>query len=142
MRRSIDVDEERDSQFPSFRRLDVQHWKRASFYPGAFIWLVPRFLAVFAVLFGEGSIFRILYVGSGVSYEKPLSGTRRWIYDSVMKYSNSLLCLLCGYTASHVYEEEVDYSLYLGPNWKSNEFKGKRVSTRVSNHIGILDVLA
>jgi len=44
MKRAIEVVEERDSLFPSYRRLDVQNWKRSVFYPGAFLFLIPRLL--------------------------------------------------------------------------------------------------
>ena len=39
-------------------------------------------------------------------------------------------------------EDDTDYSKYLGPDWKKNKFKGKRVSTIVSNHIGFLEIVA
>ena len=42
----------------------------------------------------------------------------------------------------HWDEDEVDYSKYLGPDWKKNKFKGKRVSTIVSNHISFLEIPA
>ena len=52
------------------------------------------------------------------------------------------MCLIFGYKPTHVYkhEKQVDYSKYLGPNWRENKFKGKRVSTQVANHVGIIDI--
>ena len=53
--------------------------------------------------------------------------------------------LLCfGYRVKHVYHkiDEIDYSKYLGLEWRKNNFKGNRVSTIVSNHCGILDIFA
>ena len=38
-------------------------------------------------------------------------------------------------------EKEVDYSKYLGPNWRENKFEGKRVSTIISNHVGFIEIL-
>ena len=38
-------------------------------------------------------------------------------------------------------EEDTDYSKYLGPDWRKNKFKGKRVSTLVSNHIGFIETI-
>ena len=35
--------------------------------------------------------------------------------------------------------DEVDYSKYLGPDWKEKQFKGKRVSTICGNHYSNLD---
>ena len=64
--------------------------------------------------------------------------------DLVMKYAQIIFMLLFGYRVEHLYKgiEDIDYSEYLGPNWKQNKFKGKRVSTLVSNHYGILDIFA
>ena len=42
----------------------------------------------------------------------------------------------------HLNKDEVDYSKYLGPNWKEQEFKGRKVSTVVSNHINtVVEIL-
>ena len=38
-------------------------------------------------------------------------------------------------------EVEVDYSPYLGPDWRKNKFQGKRVSKLISNHQGFLEIL-
>jgi hypothetical protein len=35
--------------------------------------------------------------------------------------------------------EDVDYSKWLGPNWRENKFKGKRVSMTISNHESHMD---
>jgi len=37
-------------------------------------------------------------------------------------------------------EEDVDYSKYLGADWRKNKFKGKRVSTVVGNHYSFIDM--
>lgn len=142
MRRSINVVEERDSQFPSWRRLDVQYWKRSAFYPGAFLYMVPRCACLINTVISMTIGMRLCYVGSGLPFDKPLSGIRRRCIEHVIAYHSWMLCLLSGYKPKHVYKEEkhVDYSKYLGPNWRENKFKGKRVSTQVSNHIGIIDV--
>ena len=42
----------------------------------------------------------------------------------------------------HWGEDEVDYSKYLGPDWRKNKFKGKRVSTVVTNHTSFLEITA
>lgn len=48
----------------------------------------------------------------------------------------------CGYYISKksLSEEDIDYSKYLGPNWKENKFEGKRVPSLVSNHMGFLEI--
>jgi hypothetical protein len=35
--------------------------------------------------------------------------------------------------------DDVDYSEYLGPDWRKNKFKGKNVSMSISNHISYID---
>ena len=142
MRRSINVVEERDSQFPSWRRLDVQHWKRSAFYPGAFLIMVPRCTCLLLTLISMLIGMRLCYVGSGQPYDKPLSGFRRTCFERVIEYHCKLKCLLAGYVPTHVrkHENEIDYSKYLGPDWSEKKFEGKRISTQVSNHVGIIDV--
>jgi|TARA_B110000285_G_C15134511_1_gene625948 hypothetical protein len=39
-----EVDEERDSQYPAFRRRDVQNWARWKFYPGAVLVMPTRLI--------------------------------------------------------------------------------------------------
>jgi len=36
-------------------------------------------------------------------------------------------------------EDQIDYSKYLGPDWKKNKFKGKKISTMCGNHHSYLD---
>ena len=54
-----------------------------------------------------------------------------------------LLLFGCWTTYTEHGEADVDYSKYLGPNWRetSRQFKGKNVSTMVSNHIGFIEIL-
>ena len=52
-----------------------------------------------------------------------------------------LILLGFGYRAELVKHTDADYSKYLGPNWRDNKFKGKRVSTLISNHLGFLEIL-
>ena len=44
-------------------------------------------------------------------------------------------------TVKYKKHDKADYSKYLGPDYLKNEFKGKRVSTLVCNHIGFLEIL-
>lgn len=41
-RRQRQIVEERDSEFPQWRRRDVHLWTRAKFYPGAFCVMLPK----------------------------------------------------------------------------------------------------
>jgi hypothetical protein len=39
--------EERDAMFPAMRRRDVKLWARWKYYPGAFLWLIPKMIICF-----------------------------------------------------------------------------------------------
>ena len=54
-----------------------------------------------------------------------------------------MIILGFGYYIDHTShsEESVDYSKYLGPEWRKNKFEGKRVSTLISNHVTFIEVL-
>jgi hypothetical protein len=45
-KRHREVDEERDSLFPHFRRTDVQNWARYKFYPGAMLLMPTRIILI------------------------------------------------------------------------------------------------
>ena len=73
----------------------------------------------------------------------PLSGWRRTAQKWVIWTHTPLLILGFGYYNVHTKhsEEDTDYSRYLGPDWRKNKFQGKRISTLISNHVCVLDVL-
>ena len=48
VKRQRTICEERDSQFPGFRRIDVPKWRKWKFQLGACLWLFPR--AIIAVV--------------------------------------------------------------------------------------------
>ena len=85
---------------------------------------------------------RLCYIGSGIDLDRPLSGWRRSWFEFSVKHHSLIICILFGYKVTHKFkhERQVDYSKYLGPNWRENKFKGKRVSTQVANHVGIIDI--
>jgi hypothetical protein len=101
MRRTIEVVEERDSLFPSYRRLDVKNWRRIVFYPGAFFFLVPRILMFIGTLISLGVCMKLCYLGSGQSINKPLSGPWRSILELITKYHCLAICYNDGYRVTH-----------------------------------------
>ena len=54
------------------------------------------------------------------------------------------MLFIFGYVLHHERkkEDEVDYSKYLGPNYRNDKKDRKRVSTVISHHIAFLDTLA
>mmetsp|Transcript_34772 Transcript_34772/g.45750 ORF Transcript_34772/g.45750 Transcript_34772/m.45750 type:complete len:202 (+) Transcript_34772:124-729(+) len=127
-------------EFPSFRRPDTHLWKRSNFYPGCFLMLLPRTIWIFFWFGALGVHNFVSYLGQPM--DVPLSGWRRTFFNRGYWIICPLILLGFGYrTMRHEYGiQEVDYSKYLGPNWRENKFKGKRVSTIVSNHIAFLEI--
>lgn len=131
--------EERDREFPSWRRRDVHKWSRWKFYPGAFLTVFTRFIMVFGSLFWMGILQYFLYLGR--TKDVPLTGWRLKVCKlNYLGFAKIQLLMFNYYleTKTHTVDD-VDYSKYLGPNWKSQQFKGKRVSTIVGNHCSFLD---
>ncbi len=63
------VKEERDSKFPAFRRIDVQHWTRKNLYPFAILVPLRFFTCIFQVLYHLPLVKLIIALG-----EKPKEG--------------------------------------------------------------------
>ena len=128
-------------EFPSFRRLDVHLWSRSKFYPGCFIMLIPRALWIFFWWFSIGFWYLILFAGKK-SFDTPLTGWRRTAHKWMLWTHVPMMILGFGYYIDHTShsEESVDYSKYLGPDWRKNKFDGKRVSTLIANHVTFIDI--
>ena len=135
------VNESMMDEFPSFRRLDVHLWSRSKFYPGCFLILIPRVCWIFFCFFSFNFLCKLLFLGQNI--DVPLSGWRRTVQKRLIWIICPLFALGFGYYIDHKShtEESVDYSKYLGPEWRKNKFKGKRVSTLISNHQTFLEVL-
>ena len=68
-----------------------------------------------------------------------------WRDDCFKRYYftiNKMMLFSLGYRVEYHEHTEVDYSKYLGPDWKKNKFRGKRVSTTVCNMTSLMDYLA
>ena len=136
------AEEEMMQEFPSFRRLDAHLWSRKKFYPGCFLLLLPRTVLVFACVFFVGACQRLLFWGQDMSV--PLEGRRRSLHKRLLWCVVPLAILSFGYKLKLTDHDEtqVDYSKYLGPDWRNEKFQGKRPSTIISNHIGFIEILA
>ena len=135
------ADEAMMDEFPSYRRLDTHLWSRAKFYPGCFLILVPRAIWVIFWFLVFGFWQWLIFFGQQM--DEPLSGWRRTAQKWLFWTHCPLVILGYGYYLVHTKhgEEEIDYSRYLGPDWRKNKFQGKRVSTLISNHQGFLEIL-
>ena len=136
-------EEEMFKEFPSFRRVDTHLWSRSKFYPGCFFLLIPRLFGTLSGVLIYGFLQNLCYIGHP-DMDVPLSGWKRKLH---LFFTWMLRWTVIGWYGLVVdvkkYDEnDTDYSKYLGPDWKKNKFKGKRVSTMVSNHIGFLEIVA
>lgn len=144
--------EERDSQWPGFRRVDVHLWKKWKFYPGACIWLIPRTILIMFTIFACFVTHHICYFCA--DWSKPLTGFRRWVWMKNYNWACRMALMCMGYRHELVehskQEVEKAYAKYLGKNWQTEEERilaekrdhgYKRCSIIVSNHIGFIDEL-
>ena len=72
------VCEDRERTFEAFRRIDMKHWSRLYFWPGAFLLFTTRAATFFLCLTILSISDSLLYYGQ--VKDKPLSGWRRWIF--------------------------------------------------------------
>ena len=74
--------------------------------------------------------------------DKPMSKTRRCLVQSYYKFWLMIILASYGGCFTTVYEKDVDYSQWLGPDHNSiDASKGDKTSTIVSNHMGWFEVL-
>jgi hypothetical protein len=117
-------------------------------YPAAMTILIPRVIVFFVCIFLLAVFCRIFLICHDVN--KPVTGCRyALIYMSFQLWVRlPVLVALFGWISHKQYTpEEVDYSEYLGPNWK-NELNDHMTSKQadsmlVSNHLGgLFDITA
>jgi hypothetical protein len=135
--------QERDQKYPMFRRYDLKNWTRINLYPPAVLLMFPRlvFFAlptyVMIMVFGG-----LLNLGADPSKEYP--AWRRFGYRMLSgAFSFGMQSVIgCHFTRDHVSPDRVDYSEYLGPNWK-NELKERKkpAPTIIMNHSSIWEVM-
>ena len=111
------VNEERDSQYPAFRRLDVQNWKRIKFYPSAMIALFPRLILIL-ICFTTGMVLMKI-AKTGYDFNKRKKGTQLYILLSIISCTANILLSLLGLIPEER-KLEVDYSYYLGKKKKKD----------------------
>lgn len=76
--RQRSIDEDRDANFPAYRRVDKHLWSRWKFYPGAILVLMPTFVLGVTGLAWTYITHHICYFGT--TWEKPLTGLRRKLF--------------------------------------------------------------
>jgi len=140
-RRFRDGDDERDSHYPELRRTDAKKWAKWKFYPGAIFVLVPRaLLNAICISFLALSI-KLLCIGHDLDKGPIPDGCRKRCIRAVYFLTCSQGLWSAGMGLKRVHHDELDYSEYLGPNYKEGYADVKKASTIVCNHCSWLDCL-
>lgn len=133
-----EVDEERDSKYPAFRRPDAKGWRRWKFLPGA-VTLLPLRMVMGVILVILCYICTwILTRGHRFTDENHITGCRATAIRYVFKFFSAALMFSIGMRSTRR-KVDYDYSEYLGPNYKKEQILPKHVSTLIVNHSTWID---
>jgi hypothetical protein len=131
------LDEENKKRFSAFRRLDLDKFSYISAILVNVVFF-PRFIMCWIVVFMFTTILLILMIGT--SQDKPIGKFRENAVFYLFKPFVRAHMLLSGVIwAQWSIKPNVDYSEYLGPDWKPS-YEGAGI--QVSNHSGWLDIMA
>ena len=134
-----EVNEERDKAFPAYRRFDAPLWKKWKFYPGALFLLTVRLVLIIFLWFLCYLILRIVSIGHSFEQGEPLRGCRGNMTNKITKFMSGILMIAMGMRSSKM-KLDIDYSEYLGDDYKLTNAEPKNVSTFVSNHSTWVDI--
>ena len=137
MKRIIQVDENRDSKFKAFRRLDVQWLNRPWLFLTCHLCIIKIFVAFFSLCIC-GITSQIMVIG--LKKEDSITGIRYFVMRSA-NWITSTIVLFAG--CSNVWiskkRSNICYKKYLGPDWKP-DFNPRHAGCVVANHSGQLDI--
>jgi hypothetical protein len=132
----LNVDEQRDSKFQAFRRLDVKWINRP--------WLfLTCHLCITKIIFAfvQLSICMVVFMTMtiGLKKEDSITGLRYFVLR-VTQWWTSQVCLFCGNTSiwTTFKQSDICYKKYLGPDWKP-DFNIRHVGCVIANHTTFLD---
>ena len=98
--------------------------------------LYRKYSSIFVIVFVFSC--RIFSIGHDFKKGPMKSGCRKWIIYFMYHVCCTFYLFIAG-TRTSLKFVDVDYSYYLGPNYKNNVKKIKRTSTIVCNHVSWLD---
>jgi len=133
------IDEDRDSKFPAFRRWDAHKWGKWRFYFGALTFMLLRLVCSVLVILVCYIFVRIFTIGHSFKGDTPITGCRKHIINFMYKVFSMLILFFAGMRTS-TKKTDFDYSAYLGSDYKEATNAPKYLSTYVSNHTSWLDV--
>lgn len=129
MKRLRDVNEERDSQYPAFRRTDTHKWKKWKFYP---IGMTALFRLSFSLSLVFISGIYSWFIRLGHDNDKPLTGIRKWLIQTYFAFTTRTVMMMYLIKLDYVWLDNYDYSYYLGPDYKQTQKLPKKVSTIIA----------
>ena len=125
-----EVNEERDSLFPAFRRTDAHKWNKLMFYPFAMTMVPFRFVFGLIPLASIGVWSWFVRIGHDES--KPITGCRKKLIVYYYYYVVSYIILMLNTWVTFSDLDDFDYSYWLGPDYKTKQKLPKNVSTIVA----------
>jgi len=132
---------EREAKFHSYVRLDAGKWSRWKLYPGALLLMPTRLLLVLVSMILLAIIASMLTCCRDFKKKGPIrQGCQKSCIQFFYRLLGNFLCMIFG-TWSTIKHAEVDYSYYLGPNYKNTMRDIKKTSTIIANHVSLLDGL-
>jgi len=133
-----EVNEKRDGKFPQYRRHDAKHWNRWMFYPGAMFLLTTKLILMISIVLFTCFLIKIISYGHDYSTGPMKNGVRKSIVCNIYKFLAGCVVSIAGMSCT-LNNLNVDYSYYLGPDYKKNIKKYCKPSTLVANHCSWLD---
>ena len=109
------VDEERDSCFPAFRRPEAKNWNKAAFYPMAVTTVPARIWIAIMVCPGTATFSNIVLFGYK---QRPILGWRKPLLDVHYQAMQYILFVIHFMRVSHIVDKDFDYTEWLGPGYK------------------------
>lgn len=113
------AEEARDVGFPAWRRRDVQNWARWKFYPLAILVMPTRLILIMVGLIFHTSFVTLFSIGHDFKKGPMKNGCRKWIITFMYHVCCCFVLFISGMRTKLKYIE-MDYSEYLGPDYKKN----------------------
>ena len=135
----INVDEDRDSKYPAFRRLDTKYMRRIYLFPICHFGIL-KLIIVFFVIFAMAGCMTL--VACGLKKDEECRGWRRKLnMVFVHIVSRAIIWGTCGaFWINEERPESICYKKYLGDSWEP-DYDEMRCGTVISNHGAFIDSL-
>jgi len=92
LERIRDVQEDRDSLFPAFRRLDAGQWRKWHFYPLACTIMLPKLIIAFSLV-GVATVCSKIFL-MGRDKTQPIQGVRKFIILNIYWLISRIIVLV------------------------------------------------